>query len=217
MSPVRPILSFIAGLRREDPQGMADRDTPATDSATLRVRILDERGRPVADVAVDLYVLAQPPSNLVSLADMERTDSAGHAHFGGLSPDLWYRAECSESQLGQGRSSIYQPRKGQTINLPPIALRPKEKQLCGFILRSQAPASQARVRAASQDGQFSLSTIADAQGYFIIAPAPEGPIFLEVTHLDRAGNRARAVLPADREAPEMLIPLDELRERSGEP
>ena len=210
----RPIVAFVEGLRNEDAGGIIVAETlPTTRSASVFVRLIDGRGKPIADEMIDLLILGDEPNYMVSLAGRERSDRRGRAVFHGVRPGAWYRAEASADGVGAGRSTVFTVVEKQTKRLRPIVLRPRDRVVSGFVLRENGPASNARIRARDKAGskRSALTTLADSQGYFVLGPIPTESCDLEITHA--ISNKAKSVTIAfspESDILEQVIPLDSL-------
>lgn len=215
----RPVIAFLAGLRVEQLQGYpTGDDAPSTLTAEYTIPVIDSLGHPVSDVAVDLLELKADAGSKLNLFGVERTDARGKAVFRGLKPSSWYRAECQTDDAQIGRSTVFQPRPSESRELKPIVVRPEDRALGGFVLRSNGPAAYAKVRFLDSSGAAVLSTTADPRGYFVLGPLPPGSITLDISHYDPTQVNLTLPIPADRDTPEVLIPLDALaRDRVPQP
>jgi hypothetical protein len=207
----RHITAFVAGLRHEDARGLEEKSAPTTQTATAEIRIIDRRGQPIADALVSALVLDPQPEKGVSLAAVERSESDGRVIFRGLMPERWHRIECVDQAEGEGRSTLFTLLSGQLLTLRPLVVRPREQTVSGFVIHSRGPAAFARVALLDVGNRRLLTTVADAHGYFILGPTPPDPVMLEVAYRMESGGMITLTLPVERDAPEVLIPIDALQ------
>jgi hypothetical protein len=209
----RQRVAFVEGLRIENPQGITvTEDRPSTFTGEAEIKVINGLGHPIRDVMVELWELSAGEQQQITLADVTRTGESGVATFSRLDPDAWYRIECRVEGEGEGRSTVFRVGENDMRRLAPLVVRPEDRSLSGFVLRSNGPARFARVRLLDSSGQTSLSTSTDGEGYFVLGPIPSNldSIRLRVTHHDPTDVDLTLPVPADRELSELLIPLDAL-------
>lgn len=207
----RHITSFVAGLRHEDAQGLEEKAAPTAQTATVEIRVIDGRGQSVPDALVSALVLDPRPEKGVCLAAVERSESDGRVVFRGLMPERWHRIECTDHPDGEGRSTLFSLQPSQSLTLRPLVVRPREQTIGGFVVHARGPAAFARLALLDDAGRRLLTTVADAQGYFVLGPTPPGPALLEMAYRTESGGLITLNLPVERDAPEVLIPIDALQ------
>lgn len=215
--PVPTPLRFVAFLNdyRREIRGELETGSFASEGdAVVSARVVDERGQPVLDQLVHLYMYDESAEKL-RLVGYERTDSGGVAVFDHLAPNRFYRAEAVGTADRIARSTIRLADPGKPTVFPPMVLRSSGEFVSGFVFLDQEPAPGTMVTAVPFLGGPTLRTTTDAVGYFSLAPLPGGNVEL-VFERSAHPQSLRGSLQLAERGGELFVPLALLAGSSSE-
>lgn len=173
--PTIPIAALLAGDRVESDEADPNYDdATTTGSATVAARLLDPRGNAIAGALLYIFQF-DPDTNTVKLLTSERTSATGDAVFTGIAPLRWVRVETEPNRERFARSSLVRPKPDERLVLAPMVSHPADRVLSGVVVREGQPLPGVVVRSVRNGNRGpELSTLTDANGYFMLAPLPPG-------------------------------------------
>lgn len=213
--------AFLAGMRRESPAPFVLPD-PASDEdfdpenneappprpVRASIRVIDDRGRGVQGVRVDLFAYDKE-SATVRLVGWERTSPRGVASFTDVVEGAVHRAEARLADGRVARSTFRRVQEEDQTTFPVMIARPVEAQISGVVVADGNAAEGVLLELLRPDGRTLVSETSDAEGFFSLGPLAGDGYALRLTS-QQAGDSRTFELPVEMPWREMLLPVDVL-------